>query len=164
MSVDTRLNETQLVCRAELNVWIAAEFDWKQGSNQTPKTSDTTRDSFDKPDIVGHADIEMTLTKRRIPRLRGADMERYIINEALLTDDAFLPRTYHLSLEKGVFLAPFDAMQPSDFLYTPRFAYRLSFDKSPYPPRQEWREPEGAPDAFRFWEWKQFCSGQIGSF
>lgn len=27
--------------------------------------------------------------------------------------------------------------------YTPRFAIRLYFDKSPYPPRHEWKEPRG---------------------
>ncbi|PNY24992.1 Uncharacterized protein TCAP_05076 [Tolypocladium capitatum] len=163
LPAEMRLTETQLVCRAELLVWIAAEFDWKPTSAESPKTSDATHDGFDKPNPVDQADIELTLTKRRIPG--DAGFERYRINEALLTDDAFLPKTYLISLERGVFLAPFDAQATDNHHpYTARFAYRLSFDKSPYPPREEWREPEGAPDAIRFWEWKQFCGGQIGSF
>jgi hypothetical protein len=35
------------------------------------------------------------------------------------------------------------------------------FDKLPYPPRKEWREPEGAPDAMKMWEWKEFCARSL---
>jgi len=79
------------------------------------------------------------------------------MNELLLTDDAFLPKTYTISLEKGNFLSPHDASIPFENEFTPRFALRLVFDKSPYPPRHEWKEPDGAPDMVKMWEWKEFC-------
>jgi len=97
----------------------------------------------------------MTLTTRRLEQPQSA---RYLINEALLTDDAFLPKTYSLRLEKGNFLTPCDELSSFEDEFTPRFALRLAFDKSPYPPREEWKEPEGAPDAVKMWKWKAFVS------
>ncbi|EON68402.1 hypothetical protein W97_07726 [Coniosporium apollinis CBS 100218] len=80
------------------------------------------------------------------------EVHKYRINESLLTDDAFLPKAYTLSLEKGKFLTPLDAMRTEEIQYTPRFALRLVFDKSPYPPGHEWKELGGAPDAMKLWE------------
>ncbi|TFL04960.1 hypothetical protein BDV98DRAFT_601408 [Pterulicium gracile] len=90
------------------------------------------------------------------------DMSNYTINEALLTDDAFLPKSYIVSLEKGRFITAFDQLgEPRRLEYTPEYALRLTFDRSPYPPREEWRRPEGAPDAMKFWEWREFCGGKL---
>jgi hypothetical protein len=111
--------------------------------------------------LISQFDIELTLTKRRIPKLGNAEMHNYKINESLLTDDAFLPKTYTVRLEKGEFITPYDAMRTEEIPNTPAFALRLVFDKSPYPPRDEWKEPDGAPDAIKFWEWKEFCGRQL---
>lgn len=40
----------------------------------------------------------------------------------------------------------------------PEFLLRLVFDKSPYPPRSEWKKPEGGPDGGQFWDHKEFVS------
>lgn len=113
------------------------------------------------PHLISQFDIGLTLAKRRIPRMRGPETQRWRINESLLTDDAFLPKTYTVRLEKGNFLTPYDAKLPGEDQYTPRFALRLEFDRSPYPPRHEWKEPGGAPDAMEMWEWKGFCGGEL---
>ena len=78
------------------------------------------------------------------------------LNESLLTDEAFKPKTFSVMLEKGNFLTPQDEMLSAEDKYTPRFAFRPEFDRSPYPPRSEWKEPQGAPDAMKMWEWKDF--------
>ncbi|OBT69628.1 hypothetical protein VE03_00730 [Pseudogymnoascus sp. 23342-1-I1] len=150
----------ELVCRHELNIWIAAEFEWKsQGMESLDQVVDisTIGGTRTDPHRISQFDIELTLMKRRIPRMRGLETQRWRINESLLTDAAFLPKTYTVRLEKGNFLTPYDAMLPEEDQYTPRFALRLAFDKSPYPPRHEWKEPGGAPDAMKMWEWKDFC-------
>ncbi|KAI9830083.1 MAG: hypothetical protein M1826_005076 [Phylliscum demangeonii] len=151
----------EIVCRAELVVWIAAEFEWKA---QSPESFDQVVDvsgigaTRKDPQPISQFDIELTLTKRRIPLMRGPDTQSWRMNESLLTADAFLPKTYTVRLEKGNFLTPCDAMFPEDEdQYTPTFALRLVFDKSPYPPRHEWKEPRGGPDATKMWEWKEFC-------
>lgn len=157
------LNKWKLVCCHETNLSIAAEFEWK---SLNPETLDQAVDmsSIDNtrkdPRLLSQVDIELTLAKRRIPRLRNPEMQEWKMNESLLIDDAFLPKTYGIRLEEGNFLTPSDAMSPKEDKYTPRFALRLAFDKSPYPPRHEWKEPEGAPDAMRMWEWKDFYGRQ----
>jgi len=152
----------RLVCRHELNVWIAAEFDWKP---QSPESLDTVIDissnTPNDPHLISQFDIELTLTKRRIPKLGTAEMHSYRINESLLTDDAFLPKTYTVRLEKGEFITSYDAMSTEEIPNASTFALRLVFDKSPYPPRDEWKTPEGAPDAIKFWEWKEFCGRRL---
>ena len=154
------LNDPKLLCRQGLNIWIAAEFAWKPHS---PASLDqivdiggldgTRRD----PHLIQQFDIEMTLAKRRIARMRRPERQGWRMNESVLTDEAFRPKTYTVRLEKGNFLAPFDAIGQREDQYTPRFALRLAFDPSPYPPRHEWKEPGGAPDALEMWQWKEFC-------
>jgi hypothetical protein len=71
-----------------------------------------------------------------------------------LTDDAFQPKSYSIRIEKGNFTEP--SFVGSESPSRPRYALRLLFDKSPYPPREEWREPEGGPDSGKFWGHKEF--------
>lgn len=100
------------------------------------------------------------MSKNCIPSLKPwiKPSPHHAINEALLTEPAFLPKTLNLLLEKGNFLTGYDALSPEkEDRFTPHFALRLRFDPSPYPPRNEWKEPKGAPDAVKMWEWKQFC-------
>ncbi|KAI1631723.1 hypothetical protein F4809DRAFT_148976 [Biscogniauxia mediterranea] len=159
----------KLICRAELNVWIAAEFDWKfLGIGTSGRGSVESWGGGKSESEVDGADsqfmLEMTLTKRRIPTLGMAQMDRYRINEEILTDETFAPKRYAVTLEAGEFITQFDTIsRPEGDLLpgTPKFKFRLTFDSSPYPRREEWREPEGAPDAFKFWEWNQFCGGKL---
>ncbi|EGX91065.1 epoxide hydrolase [Cordyceps militaris CM01] len=146
-----------LICRTELNVWIAAEFDWQPHGQQVfSRMVDAAK--HDSSPVNLQAKVDMTLTQRRIPKIGNADMSKYNINESLLVQAAFEPKTYTMTLEKGTFLSPCDAQFPEYLTeHTPRFQLRLTFDTSPYPPRCEWQKPQEGPDAIRFWEWKQFC-------
>jgi len=101
------------------------------------------------------------------------------INDALLTDEAFLPKTYTLQLEKGRFRTQYDRLYPTEAgwldnakwlvektLYggrktAPWYAYKLAFDVSPYPPQKEWKSPDGAPNTFKFWEWTEFYRDEL---
>lgn len=141
-----------------MNIWIAAEFEWKM--QRIEHFDDTVNiDSIDEirkhpaPHLISQFEIEITLTKKCMPT--GIELN-YKVNESLLFDDAFRPQIYTVKLEKGNFLCPYDAMFSKEDKFTPRFALRLIFDKSPYPPRREWRQPQGAPDAVKMWEWKEF--------
>ncbi|PGH17862.1 hypothetical protein AJ80_04685 [Polytolypa hystricis UAMH7299] len=152
-----------LICRLELNVWIATEIDWKfknpESLQQVVDLSGKPRKKH--PQSLSKFDLEITLTKRRIPKLLQVDMYRVKLNEELLKDDAFVPKTYSIHLKKGDFLTDADARMDKQLPYTPHFWLRLVFDKSPYPPRKEWKEPSGAPDSCKFWEWKEFCGRQL---
>ncbi|KAM3497140.1 hypothetical protein MY10362_009493 [Beauveria mimosiformis] len=151
----------KLICRTELNVWIAAEFDWQPHDQVFGRMVDIATHAGSQANI--EAKVDMTLTQRRIPKIGNADMSKYNINESLLVPAAFQPKTYTITLDKGDFVSPYDAQFPDCLTeHTPRFQLRLTFDTSPYPPRCEWRNPQEGPDAIKFWEWKQFCGRMLG--
>ncbi|XXG96285.1 hypothetical protein Hte_002566 [Hypoxylon texense] len=154
----------ELWCRCNFNYWITAEFGWK--SIESPpdpiptKTAatprDTTRNGLPQP--LGQLNLEITLFKRLPNRVRDSVLKTStIINEQSLTDDAFRPKLFHVRIEKGNFVEPnsIGYLPDSD---KPRFAVRLLFDKSPYPPRSEWRMPEKGPDDSQFWDHVEFVS------
>lgn len=145
-----------MICRGNLNVWIAAEFDWKFQSSDVANTTVDLTEIKSKKDTQSLAKftIEMTLSKRRIPKLGYVDMKDYHINEELLTDEAFVSKTYLVSLEKGNFLTSFDLMLEDMPELTSRWHTRLNFEPSPFPPLEEWKDDPSD----RFWEWKTFCA------
>ncbi|OAA72184.1 hypothetical protein ISF_01257 [Cordyceps fumosorosea ARSEF 2679] len=153
----------KLICRTELNVWIAAEFDWQPHDQQAFSQTVDIAKYDSSPASLQTTKVDMTLTQRRIPKLGNVDMSKYKINESLLVEAAFQPKTYTFTLEKGNFFTPYDAQSPEGLTeFTPRFQLRLTFDTSPYPPRDEWKKPEEGPDSIKFWEWKQFCGRRLG--
>ncbi|PWY83579.1 hypothetical protein BO70DRAFT_428847 [Aspergillus heteromorphus CBS 117.55] len=149
-----------LICRQELNVWIAAEFDWKLPSSEVLQQVFNSHTTSRKPQVITEFDIEMTLTKRRIP---GRELPHYRINECLLTEKAFEPKMYTVRIEKGVLLTQSDRMYAVSTRDSRRFTLRLVLDKSPFPPREEWKRAEGAPDALRFWEWTELYARGISA-
>jgi len=148
----------ELWCRCNFNYFIAAELEWKsidppnRSTQITRSTNSLTHTKL--PQLLGQLTLEITLVKQ-IPQHARAFLSRStILNELGLTDAAFRPKSYTIRIEKGNFVEPccIRGMSPS----MPRFALRLLFDTSPYPPRVEWRAPEGGPDSNCFWEHREF--------
>ena len=108
-------------------------------------------------------DLEITLTKRAI--ITRGPTDGYILNEENLIDDAFLPKTYSVRLEKGMFKTAFERTAGPVRPWRQSYAYQLVFDKSPYPPRHEWKDPEDVPEPpfLAFSEWREFCSRSVPS-
>ncbi|PYH49896.1 uncharacterized protein BP01DRAFT_8864 [Aspergillus saccharolyticus JOP 1030-1] len=83
------------------------------------------------------------------------------INEALLTEKAFEPKAFTLRLERGSFLTQHDRtgdIYGDDHL---EMGLRLTFDRSPYPQPDEWREMTSSLQAHKMWEWNEFCCLQL---
>lgn len=97
------------------------------------------------PHLIALFELELTLAKRRIPTMRCPEAQTWRMNESLLTDDAFLPKTYTVRLEKGNFLTPYNAMLPKKDQYILRFTLCLAFNKPPYPSQYKWKELGGVP-------------------
>ncbi|KAK5656577.1 hypothetical protein OQA88_4556 [Cercophora sp. LCS_1] len=140
----------------EYSRFIAAKFKWEPADGLLDFILDPGN-----PAILGQFKLRLTLLKKcALP-----DENRYHINDAVLTDDAFLPKTFTITLSKGCFLSPYDALgdENNTLACTPRYALRLSFDPSPYPPESEWVEQKGASGwkANRVWEWTDFCGYKI---
>ncbi|KAI1115298.1 hypothetical protein F5Y14DRAFT_410830 [Nemania sp. NC0429] len=144
----------ELVCRREIPIFIAGRIKWKALSEiGQPLTTSSDEDGG----IKRLLELEITLTQQRSSWVSS----RPRINEQLLNDEAFLPKTYKIKLEKGDFVSASDrTWKPAEVLSddVPKFALRLTFDVSPYPPREQWKSSKGAPDAIKFWEWTEFVA------
>lgn len=112
----------------------------------------------------------MTLTTR----LHPAWAARQNLNHDYkpLRDEAFAPKTYAVTLEKGRFIEPCRAFYKKPYVLfqkawdrtrPDRFKSRITFDRSPYPPLEEWR-PEtieksslsSTLDHHHVWEYREF--------
>ncbi|GJC80594.1 hypothetical protein ColLi_03432 [Colletotrichum liriopes] len=156
----------ELVARSELCIWIAAEIEWKCSNPEVLKNviSVNETSSFwsygSTARQIAQFDIEVTLTKRRVSTL-GSALERYKrINDELLSEAAFAPKVYTVRLEHGVFRSP-ASLSSGNSQWSPRYNLQIIFDKSPYPPENEWKDTSGGPEAIKFWEWTEFCSGKL---
>jgi len=153
---------------AEISVFIAAEFDWEIKSSES---LDTVVDlsSFNnlKDTLISEFDIELTLTTRIHPILRKTRNDYTLLNEQALTDAAFLPKNYTVRLEHGRFddpSTPWINWNSPPFWFRPdKYALRLLFDKSPFPPSEEWNEEvRGIAKQCHFWEIKEFVDLHSG--
>ncbi|KAH8812553.1 hypothetical protein F5884DRAFT_855850 [Xylogone sp. PMI_703] len=153
----------ELWCRLEFVYFIAVEIKWKsikppdpvKPPSQIVEPSNAGQNKG--PKLLGQLDLEITLVKQLPQWARDSNLSKStILNELSLTEDAFQPKLYTIRIEKGNFTEPcYVGYQGS---YKPRFALRIVFEKSPYPPRAEWKKPEGGPDANQFWDHTEFVS------
>ncbi|KAJ7149768.1 hypothetical protein C8R43DRAFT_1236360 [Mycena crocata] len=160
----------EITSRAELNIWIVAFFEWKVHDPASVEYTDSDSDtaavqpSFiysllgrSPPPPLLRASIEFTLTKRR-PLLYG-QVVRHRINEEVLLDAAFEPRVLHVTVERGRFTTPWPG---TAYDHETKFRLRLSFDVSPYPPRDAWRPAQYAMvDSMKQPEMWQFCAQEL---
>jgi len=144
----------QIFLGVEYGRYIAAKFVWEPADGLLDLVLDLGNLA-----ILGRFRLRLTLLKEcALP-----DKRRYYINDAVLTNDAFLPKTFTLTLTKGRFLSLYDALGAENemLVYIPHYALRLSFEPSPYPPQSEWieqKDPSRWWNANRVWEWTDFCS------
>lgn len=86
------------------------------------------------------------------------EWSRFTRASGFIKEEAFLTKSFIVTLEQGDFITQYDALGASD---PPHFNFRLVFDPSPYPPREQWKDTaRPAADALKFWEWNEFCSRQ----
>ncbi|KAI0551594.1 hypothetical protein F4679DRAFT_538470 [Xylaria curta] len=141
----------ELLCRVELCQFICAQLNWKRTSKQPSKTNEDSRPN--EPRLLGELELEITLTKRLPEWVPPQALKDYAkLNENNLHDDAFEPKLFKVRMEKGHFMEPAYLSSRG----ATRYSLRLMFDKSPYPVRSEWRQPEGGPDSNEFWNHKEF--------
>jgi hypothetical protein len=77
-----------------------------------------------------------------------------IVNEGSLKNEAFLSKSFTVHIEQGNFSTPGHLLSSLDDgdRYDWRYAMRLVFEPSPYPPEGEWKETFGG----RPWEFREF--------
>ncbi|KAI0107991.1 hypothetical protein F4776DRAFT_644322 [Hypoxylon sp. NC0597] len=153
----------EMWCRCNFNYWIAADIEWKDigpphDSGQIVETPNEAKSAIANktgPQLLGKLTLEITLTKRLPQWVQSSNLSKStMVNEYSLTGDAYRPKTFTVRMEKGNFMVPcFIGYSGSD---KPRFALRLLFDKSPYSPRSEWKEPERGADGGQFWDHVEF--------
>lgn len=152
----------KLLCVIELSVFIAVEFDWKVlDPPPTENKVSLSGGSPTTPTQIAQMEIEMTWTKRLPPRLRQSDLSNLPTAEHWFTDEAFQTKRFTVHLQQGRFPAPTRSDATDGFLDRQRFSLRLAFSPSVFPPQSEWKEPDGAPAAYQFWQWNEFCSREL---
>ncbi|GKZ37598.1 hypothetical protein AbraIFM66950_009215 [Aspergillus brasiliensis] len=140
----------KLFCSTEYTCWIFAEIDWKP---HNPASLDQIIDlgnNRKQPTILADLTIEMTLTTRRPPDIWWKGK----VNEDWLNEEAFRAKTYRISLEHGRFRNQFDVKH--NVRNGARYALRIVFDPSPFPPGEEWNHESSGPHVMRLWECTEF--------
>jgi hypothetical protein len=118
------------------------------------------------------------------PWLKGAALSQHLQNLPLATEapfpwaplhtPAFLPKTFKVTISRGRYIEPSQQsikkpypLFSGDVDCRPRrYRSKLTFDVSPYPPREEWAEGfasglEQSLDFHRHWEKKEFVRDGI---
>ncbi|KAM5436549.1 hypothetical protein MferCBS31731_005827 [Microsporum ferrugineum] len=122
----------------ELNVFIAAEIEW---GTIDPTALDQVihRGEEKETRLLAEFDINLTLTKRRLTSIGPYYTDGATINGGRLEDNAFILRTFHVRLEKGSFIPITNICDGKVYQFTKRYALRLAFDKTPFPPSAVWK-------------------------
>ena len=119
---------------------IACQIDWELQSKAENIATE----------LPAEIDIAVTLTKRELKN------DPYRIPNTILNNAAYQQKIYHLRLEKG----SFEVKDRTTYGYTPIYRYQLLWDKSPYPPLEEWNYKEPA-EGGEYWERKDFYKGDM---
>ncbi|KAI9662759.1 MAG: hypothetical protein M1829_006154 [Trizodia sp. TS-e1964] len=148
----------------EMNYFITLEFAWRiMPSSSPPPPADlpprpASRFSWTPtPELLGQLNLEITL-RRKLPRTFPDSMRQYTQRQTqdMLRDEAFVPKSFCVRVERGNFLLP--SVVGIDSSWNSRYALRLLFDRPPVPPREEWRNPQPGPEGYSFWETSQFVA------
>ncbi|KAL1871071.1 hypothetical protein Daus18300_004816 [Diaporthe australafricana] len=130
-----------------LRSFIAAQTEWKALGASAALLEEVVDLAVESPDWSYTLDIELTLTKRPTQPLqeqiaaRGWELRLQDVN---LTEAAFRPKTFQIQVAKGKFGRQkilelqnkrAEAVQEEERSW---YGLRLLFDKSPFPPEDEW--------------------------
>jgi hypothetical protein len=110
------------------------------------------RSEAETTDMARPVDMDVTLTLTE----REMKSRRFPVRPAFLSIAAFRQQTYHLQLEKG----SFKVENRTSFGSNPTYEYRLLWNKSPYPPLEEWKV-RGPAQAGKYWERNDFYKGVL---
>jgi hypothetical protein len=160
----------KLHCGVVPAAFICAQLTWKPIGDASLKVlqQPIRPVNLETEHVQTSIDIEITLSKR-LPE-RGYETTLPDINEVNLTAAAFQSKKYSLQMAIGKFTAETwfyfdDPLQSDENKSIAKEIghwnkFRIVFDKSPYPPLEEWVEQKnGADRAIRmhkFWEFRDF--------
>ncbi|KAH6681491.1 hypothetical protein B0J14DRAFT_576510 [Halenospora varia] len=161
----------ELKCASDNSYFMGAKFEWKA---KDPNTRCWQATSTDLSQLQCQFAIEITLQKQdnegTCESVQTDPAYAFLphLQTSRLTDDAFLPKTYTLRLEKGRFTTQCDRLYGGKTWYGAKklhpwatwFSFKLIFDPSPYPPRKQWKDTKtsSVPGDTHFWEWNEFYS------
>jgi hypothetical protein len=178
----TKADSLQVAMGENLADWLALELSWSFVSPPAKVKDNTWKFS-----------IEMTFGTRLAPHyhergfwFQGEELKNHLRNPpppseapfrwAPLRPAAFRPKIFNITLSQGRFISPWDLaikkpypifQSGQDRFIPSRYLSQLTFDVSPFPPREEYAEG-GVPgvsghvlDRQHFWEMKVFARDTI---
>lgn len=139
-----------------MSLLIAAIFDWKPSTDKDAASLGHAAvvESEDNIPPV-NISLTLTLTKRRMSRYGAMSTTGWKLHDTTLAEEAFRSKMCSIRLEKGTF----PVIGVSDGLCH-WYSLHLVFDKSPYPPLEEWAQKRPAA-GHEYWERKIFYRRQI---
>lgn len=128
------------------NALGAVQFDWR-ALDPTCLDAPVTRRRIKGKKQVSNISVEITLQKQEEDSLASDNgTTRHPFNIHSLHDVAFASKSFTISLSKALFKK---RGENGNHLYS----YCIIFDRSPYPPPDEWKESELGP---RHWAKREF--------
>lgn len=172
----TKVSITKIHCGVGPTAFICAEYKWRTLDNKTADIlQETVQNLHEDKAEPGHTqitiDIEITLQKNIPTKEHGRTLPG--INETNLTPAAFQPKVYNLQMAKGkippskwlCFTSPGSSQDEESAdggaeFFEASYDLRIVFDKSPFPPLEEWVEQKNGVDRairlYKFWEFRDF--------
>lgn len=85
------------------------------------------------------------------------------MNEKLLRNVAFIPKTFAARLEEGKFRTPLYVQYGVTISEYERWdAFRMVFDRSPFPPQEEWQRPDdGGINSIKMWKIRELVAHEL---
>jgi len=126
---------------------FAVNIDWKSLPLPEPdksiKTAGISTFWSRKPQVLGRMNLEIKLSTSVAGSLLGPLPIWPSLNEHYLSEAAFKPRTFMVTIEKGNFVHK--RLVGREGNYRIRYGLRLLFSKSPYPTREGLKNPDKSP-------------------
>ncbi|MBE3042646.1 hypothetical protein IMZ48_08730 [Candidatus Bathyarchaeota archaeon] len=146
-----------MVCGTGMSLFIAAIFDWKPTADRDAASLERAVAADDSGDGIPPVDIALTVTlsNRRMPQYGAMSTAGWELHDTILAKGAFRAKTHAVRVERGTF----PIIGASDGLCH-WYSLRLVFDKSPYPPLEEWVKKRPA-DIHKYWERTDFYGGPV---
>ncbi|KXL47883.1 hypothetical protein M433DRAFT_142208 [Acidomyces richmondensis BFW] len=152
----------ELWCMRETTFIFALNMDWKSlpppKAEESVKTLGITSWWSRKPQVLGKVKLQINLNTTDAKSLGGPFP---IPNEYYLSEAAFRPRIFTVTIEKGNFAPKLWVGKESEG-FRLRYGLRLLFDKSPYPLREGFKTPDKPPvSEYNFDEMDMFVAGLL---
>ncbi|KAF3895477.1 Ornithine cyclodeaminase/mu-crystallin family protein [Trichophyton interdigitale] len=147
------------VSDSDMHAGIYAVIEWEATDPSVLKQIVGAKPYGDNTQLLSEFELKITIKKRASREGLG----KAYVHAGRLKEEAFLPKKYMVRLEKGKFTPPQDKDPDGRVMWRSMspYNYHLVFDKSPYPPREHWKDGTVWDAVMGAQECKEFHGGSV---